>query len=228
MHLDTNISEKDKRLLMYVAIAAVVALMVRFLIMPAMDRTQELEEAIDSAATTREERRIRLHELEYLDEAIEQRQKELDEVSAPYYTPMATREMDDLITGLVIKHGMFPERLSLSEAEPGMTPAYLYQMGTADAEGAPDGEAPMEPAAEAFLEMTPDYLLLATAEMEVSGDLSGWYALLDDLTQLYPSLRVTMFDITEERYVTEEMETFITNRIKCELELYMCRKGEGA
>ena len=52
-----------------------------------------------------------------LEQSIESSKKDLAEVSAPYYESMENRQIDELLTGLALKHGLFPVSLSIDGAE---------------------------------------------------------------------------------------------------------------
>lgn len=207
MRLELSVSERDKRLLMLTGIAGILMLSGRFLIHPAFERGQELEYAITEISAVHEERQTRMSELEDLDEAITRQCLALDEASKPYYKPLAAWEMDALITELAVKHGLFPESLSLTEAVPGMVEPYIF---------APEEEPP-----ETSLE--DGGILLAKARLEASGEAAQWQGFLDDVARNYPGLRVTHVEVSPQSAGTGGSD--FADRIVCVLEIYMCGKG---
>lgn len=208
MRLELSVSERDKRLLMLTGIAGILMLSARFLIQPAFEQGQELEYAITEISAVYEERHTRMSEWEELDEAIARQRLALDDASKPYYKPLAAWEMDALITGLAVQHGLFPESLSLTEAVPGMVEPYIF---------APEEEPP-----ETSLE--DGGVLLANARLEAIGEAAQWQAFLDDVARNYPGLRVTRLEVSPQSEGTGE--TDFTDRIVCVLEIYMCRDGQ--
>lgn len=205
MRLELSVSEQDRRLLMVTAIAGILILSVRFLIQPAFKRGQELERAITEISAVHEEHLTYINRLENLDEAIAQQRFILDEASKAYYKPLASWEMDALITELAVQHGLFPENLSLTEAVPGMVEPYIF--------------APEEG------ETSPEYdgVLLASARLEARGEAAQWQAFLDDIAWKYPGLRVTRFEVSPHNDANGRPD--FTDRIVCLLEIYMCRKA---
>lgn len=209
MRLKISVSEQDRRLLMVTAIAGILLLSVRFLLLPAFKRGQELEHAITELSAVQEEHLTYMNRLENLDQAIAQQRSVLDQASKACYKPLAAWEIDALITELAVQHGLFPENLSLTEGVPGMVEPYIF---------APEEE-----------ETSPEYdgVLLADARLEARGEAAQWQAFLDDIAWKYPGLRVTRFEVSP--YSDETGKPDLTDKIVCVLEIYMCRKArEGA
>ncbi len=223
MRLEISVSERDKHTLMCIGIVAVLVLSFRLLIQPALERGQELENAIAEASATRVEQRIRIHELEHLNEDIERLRLALEEASKPYFNPLMTWEIDSLITGLAVRHGLIVESLDLTEAVPGMAAPYIF---------APEqelSETPLDEGGEVEIadpdEALATGLLLASAQLEASGKAAQWQAFLDDVVQNYPGLRVARFEISAHSDGAEDSVS--VNRIRCDLEIYMCEEATG-
>lgn len=207
MRLEISVSERDKRLLMLTGITAILTLSVRFLIYPAFERGKKLEHDIDKISAVYDERRARMNERKNLDELVARQRLALDEASKSYSKPLAGWEMDALITGLAVRHGLFPENLSLTNAAPGMVEPYIF---------APS-EEPSEDSTEVPIE--DGGVLLANARLETSGEPAQWKAFLNDVAQNYPSLRVTHFEVSPGGGRTGEPE--LAGRIVFNLEIYM-------
>ncbi len=215
MYLSTTISQRDRRLLTLVGVFGIAALSLRFLILPAWERGQELTEQIDGATALREERRIQLHELDYLDAAIERQRALREKAAAPYYGILTNWEIDDRITALLLAHGLFPEELSLTGAALGLPQPYLYAVKT-----------PAEASEETPAEGAVSYVYLGTAELAATGELEQWQGFLDEV-EADPSLRLLRFAVNEERYVTAGEETVTAQRIDCTIEIYMCGEEDA-
>lgn len=73
-----------------------------------------------------------------LDDSIAQNEAALKTAGEPYYpNGLETRQMDDIITGIALKNGLFPQSLTLTEAVPGAVRAYLAVQEQADGSAAP-------------------------------------------------------------------------------------------
>ena len=114
-------------LLVKLACSALIAFfMIRFLLMPGIERLQEngiQNDALQETVTGMEEA---IESIPVLEQSIESSKKDLAEVSAPYYESMENRQIDELLTGLALKHGLFPVSLSIDGAEASLPGPYLY------------------------------------------------------------------------------------------------------
>ncbi len=91
---------------------------------PPCKKQQEYQAQIDARAA--------------LDDSIVQNEAALKTAGEPYYPAgLETRQMDDIITGLALKNGLFPQSLTLTEAVPGAVRAYLAVQEQADGSAAP-------------------------------------------------------------------------------------------
>ncbi len=207
MRLVISNGERDRRLLAVTCAVGAFALSVRFLLWPAFTRGRELKQAIEAASAGCAERRARISALAGLDGAAARRGLVLEAVSGPYYKPMAAWEMDALITGLALKHGLIPERLTLTGAAPGTASPYLSQPE-------PDGT-----------EETEDYIQVANAQLEAGGEAARWQDFLDDVAWNYPGLRVTGFEVVDRAAGPEAPAS--GGGFRCGLEIYMCGEADG-
>lgn len=208
--MTVSMTERDKKLLMLVGCAVVVAVCLQYLILPALESRQELELELEAAMIQQQQWEQQLLVLDYIDGAIADNEESRRAGSAPYYGALETREMDDIITGLALSHELFPQALTLTEAVPGAVPDYL---------GAPPDS--QETAVQG-------YVYIGRASLEVQGSEDSWRQLLDDVLENYPGLRITAFEIEEVTYIEGSSRTVNTNRITCAMDIYMCiAGGEG-
>ena len=152
--------------------------------------------------------------------------------------------MDDIITGIALKNGLFPQSLTLTEAVPGAVSAYLAVQEQADgsaapAEGAdqtgeaPDGSAaPAEDADQtgeaADAPQTGGGVYIGTATLSAQGDVSQWLHFLDEVERSCKGLRVTNFSISDYDYVENNTQAVSTSLITGTLEIYLCGSGREA
>ena len=149
--------------------------------------------------------------------------------------------MDDIITSLALKNGLFPQSLTLTEAVPGAVRAYLAVQEQTDgsaspAEGADQtGEAPDAPAEAADQTgEAPDApqagggVYIGTATLSAQGDVSQWLHFLDEVEHSCKGLRVTNFSISDYDYVENNTQAVSTSLITGTLEIYLCGSGREA
>lgn len=124
-------------LLVKLACSALIAFfMIRFLLMPGIERLQENDIQNDALQETVTDMEEAIESIPVLEQSIENSKKDLAEVSAPYYESMENRQIDELLTGLALKHGLFPVSLSIDGAEASLPGPYLYGTTASQASGA--------------------------------------------------------------------------------------------
>lgn len=157
--------------------------------------------------------------------------------------------MDDIITGLALKNGLFPQSLTLTEAVPGAVRAYLAVQEQADGSAAPaegadqTGEAPDAPQTDgsaspaegadqtgeaADAPQTGGGVYIGTATLSAQGDVSQWLHFLDEVERSCKGLRVTNFSISDYDYVENNTQAVSTSLITGTLEIYLCGSGREA
>ena len=240
--MNLTLTERDKRLLGLTACLAVLAVFGVYLIRPALAEHEALEGEYEAARQEQQEYQAQLDARAALDDSIAQNEAALKTAGEPYYPAgLETRQMDDIITGLALKNGLFPQSLTLTEAVPGAVRAYLAVQEQADgsaspaeaadetgeAEDAPaeaadqTGEAPDEP-------QTGGGVYIGTATLSAQGDVSCWLRFLDEVERSCKGLRVTNFSISDYDYVENNTQAVSTSLITGTLEIYLCGSGREA
>ena len=216
MRLEFTISKREGLLLMLTVTAAIVVFSVRFLILPALARGRELKNNVEETAARYSEQQKCIGDVPDTEKAIEQQRLLLDKYSAPYDTALESWELDARITGLLLKHGMSPESLTLTESKPGIAAPYFLSV--------PDEvlEPPIPSETEegnGFLE-TRLPILLTNIELEAGGETTQWQSFLDDIVWHHPSLRVTHFTVSsiDNGEETDNEKSMV--RFTCGLEFY--------
>ncbi len=233
-----TITERDKGLLRLVLSAAVLLIGAQYLILPALSTRGELESEKEMVSLQKQEYEQRIAILDTIDQTIADNRKTLKAASKPYYDrKLETREMDDILSDLELKSGLFPESLTMVEAAPGSLRAYLApeeteqqtttttdakaeldaQDGGADAAQPPVGASPSEPR----------YVYIGTATLRARGSVEQWEGFLDRLQAQYSGLRIVSFDIAEATYLAADLTRVSDNSITCDLEFYMCVEQEA-
>lgn len=248
--MNLTVTERDKKLLGLTACLAILAVFGVHLIRPALAEHEALGGEYEAALRKQQEYQAQIDARAALDDSIAQNEAALKTAGEPYYPDgLETRQMDDIITGLALKNGLFPQSLTLTEAVPGAVRAYLAVQEQADGSAAPaegadqtgeaadapqtDGSAAPAEAADQTGE-TPDApqtdggVYIGTATLSAQGDVSQWLHFLDEVERSCKGLRVTNFSISDYDYVENNTQAVSTSLITGTLEIYLCGSGREA
>ena len=240
--MNLTVTERDKKLLGLTACLAILAVFGVHLIRPALAEHEALGGEYEAALRKQQEYQAQIDARAALDDSIAQNEAALRTAGEPHYPDgLETRQMDDIITSLALKNGLFPQSLTLTEAVPGAVRAYLAVQEQTDgsaspAEGADQtGEAPDAPAEAADQTgETPDApqtdggVYIGTATLSAQGDVSQWLHFLDEVERSCKGLRVTNFSISDYDYVENNTQAVSTSLITGTLEIYLCGSGREA
>lgn len=243
--MNLTLTERDKKLLGLTACLAILAVFGVHLIRPALAEQEALGGEYEAALRKQQEYQAQIDARAALDDSIAQNEAALRTAGEPYYPGgLETRQMDDIITGLALKNGLFPQSLTLTEAVPGAVRAYLAVQEQADGSAAPadegadqTGEAPdapqtdgsASPAGEApDAPQTDGGVYIGTATLSAQGDVSQWLHFLDEVERSCKGLRVTNFSISDYDYVENNTQAVSTSLITGTLEIYLCGSGREA
>ena len=221
--MNLTLTERDKKLLGLTACLAILAVFGVHLIRPALAEHEALGSEYEAALRKQQEYQAQIDARAALDDSIAQNEAALKTAGEPYYPDgLETRQMDDIITGLALKNGLFPQSLTLTEAVPGAVRAYLAVQEQADGSAAPaegadqTGEAPDAPQTDgsaapaedadqtgeaADAPQTDGGVYIGTATLSAQGDVSQWLHFLDEVERSCKGLRVTNFSISDYDYV---------------------------
>lgn len=248
--MNLTLTERDKKLLGLTACLAILAVFGVHLIRPALAEHEALGSEYEAALQKQQEYQAQIDARAALDDSIAQNEAALKTAGEPYYPDdLETRQMDDIITGIALKNGLFPQSLTLTEAVPGAVRAYLAVQEQADGSAAPaegadqtgeasdapqtDGSAaPAEGADQtgeaADAPQTGGGVYIGTATLSAQGDVSQWLHFLDEVERSCKGLRVTNFSISDYDYVENNTQAVSTSLITGTLEIYLCGSGREA
>lgn len=248
--MNLTVTERDKKLLGLTACLAILAVFGVHLIRPALAEQEALGSEYEAALQKQQEYQAQIDARAALDDSIAQNEAALKTAGEPYYPAgLETRQMDDIITGLALKNGLFPQSLTLTEAVPGAVRAYLAVQEQADGSAAPaegadqTGEAPDAPQTDgsaapaegadqtgeaADAPQTGGGVYIGTATLSAQGDVSQWLHFLDEVERSCKGLRVTNFSISDYDYVENNTQAVSTSLITGTLEIYLCGSGREA
>ena len=248
--MNLTLTERDKKLLGLTACLAILAVFGVHLIRPALAEHEALGSEYEAALRKQQEYQAQIDARAALDDSIAQNEAALKTAGEPYYPDgLETRQMDDIITGLALKNGLFPQSLTLTEAVPGAVRAYLAVQEQADGSAAPaegadqTGEAPDAPQTDgsaapaedadqtgeaADAPQTDGGVYIGTATLSAQGDVSQGLHFLDEVERSCKGLRVTNFSISDYDYVENNTQAVSTSLITGTLEIYLCGSGREA
>lgn len=249
--MNLTLTERDKKLLGLTACLAILAVFGVHLIRPALAEHEALGGEYEAALQKQQEYQAQIDARAALDDSIAQNEAALKTAGEPYYPAgLETRQMDDIITGIALKNGLFPQSLTLTEAVPGAVRAYLaVQEQAEDGSAAPaedadqTGEAPDAPQTDgsaapaegadqtgeaADAPQTDGGVYIGTATLSAQGDVSQWLHFLDEVERSCKGLRVTNFSISDYDYVENNTQAVSTSLITGTLEIYLCGSGREA
>ena len=248
--MNLTLTERDKKLLGLTACLAILAVFGVHLIRPALAEHEALGSEYEAALRKQQEYQAQIDARAALDDSIAQNEAALKTAGEPYYPDgLETRQMDDIITGIALKNGLFPQSLTLTEAVPGAVRAYLAVQEQADGSAAPaegadqtgeaanapqtDGSAAPAEGADQTGEapdapQTDGGVYIGTATLSAQGDVSQWLHFLDEVERSCKGLRVTNFSISDYDYVENNTQAVSTSLITGTLEIYLCGSGREA
>ena len=224
-----TITEKDKRLLRFVACCAAIVVSAQLLIRPALAKRTELRDDLDSLEAQQTEWQEKIATLSTIDRTIEESTAARTQASEPFYKgQLETREMDDIITALLLKHGLFPQSLALEPGNAGAVSDYLApDMQTQDAQSDSADTSDSSTTDSAPVASAPRYIHIGKASLEATGKTEDWLAFLDEMERAFGGLRVTDFTVAESHVIENNVTAVTTNTIDAAIDLYMCIPEEA-
>ncbi len=199
-----ELTENDILLLKLAGSVLIAFLVIRFLLMPGIEHYQENIIQRDELTETAEGMQAAIDGIPVLEQEIGNSRAKLEEVSSVYYERMENHQVDELLTGLALKHGLFPVSLSIEGAVPKIPAAYLYGV-TAGSEKVPSEH----------------YIQTAAGNMVLRGEEAKFFGFLDDVETNYPALRLCKLQMEQQIYFDEDWNIIDQPDMSCVLEIYM-------
>ncbi len=199
-----ELTENDILLLKLAGSVLIAFLVIRFLLMPGIEHYQENIIQRDELTETAEGMQAAIDGIPVLEQEIKNSRAKLEEVSSVYYERMENHQVDELLTGLALKHGLFPVSLSIEGAVPKIPAAYLYGV-TAGSEKVPSEH----------------YIQTAAGNMVLRGEEAKFFGFLDDVETNYPALRLCKLQMDQQIYFDEDWNIIDQPDMSCALEIYM-------
>lgn len=223
MKIEMELKPGDIVLLKLLACFLIAFFMIRFLIFPGIGKHQDLQMEKEDLAAQQEEMQQTIDNAPNVENLIKEQKETLTEAEDGYYSLLENRELDELVTGIVLDHSLFPVYLSISDTVPGVPAAYFLTGGQMTEQ--PSTE--MATAEESGSEMQQDitslpYMNTTEVNVTVRGAEDEIRAFLDDIAKNYPGIQVHSFQIQDSSYLNADWEKVESKSISLVLKVYTC------
>lgn len=233
MKIDMNLKPGDITLLKVLSCVLIIFFLGYFIILPGIGKHQDLVAEKENAEQTKQEMQDTIDNKPLYEKMVAKQKSELEEASKGYYRPMANREVDELVTGLVLEHSLFPVYLNITDPVSGVPAAYLSASQTStdssasddsseSAEDALNGDDSSADGTDHSSLIYQHYVSTINVDVTLQGTEDNIRALLDDIANNYPGIQVRSFSMQENTYVDSSMQTVGMMNCSCVLAIYTC------
>ena len=212
MKIDMELKPGDVVLLKVLACVLILFFMARFLIFPGMEKHQDLVAKKDDLTIEKQEMQCTISSKASTEKKIATQKENLKKAQEGFYDLMENREVDSLITGLALKHDLFPVYLNIEDPVAGIPAAYQLS------------EASEDSSAEESQSTLPyvQYVNTTTFTITLQGQEAQIRELLDDIAKNYPGIQVRSFDMQSGTYVDSSLQKTEQMNCNCVLAVYTC------
>lgn len=201
-----KLTERDKKLLVILAVFILIVGIGAGVLMPLMDKGQELQEKVAEAKIEQQEREQKVVSLPVLRDRESTVLSNIEEMKKDFYSIMKSMEIDKMLTELALSKGLTVKELDIRLPAAGEYSTIKDYTAFADESGA-------ETANEG---VTYNGIYTALVSMTLLGSRGEIQAMMDDCAANEPGMRIT--DFTWQSAKESEDRT-----LGMTLEIYMCR-----
>lgn len=216
MKIDMELKSGDVVLLKVLACVLILFFMARFLIFPGMEKHQDLVAKKDDLTIEKQEMQYTISSKASTEKKIVTQKENLKKAQEGFYDLMENREVDSLITGLALKHDLFPVYLNIEDPVAGVPVA--YQLSEASDDSAEDSSAEEPQSTLPYVQ----YVNTTTVTITLQGQEVQIRELLDDIAKNYPGIQVRSFDMQSGTYVDSSLQKTEQMNCNCVLAVYTC------
>lgn len=220
MKIDMELKPSDIILLKLLACILIIFFTARFLIFPGIEKYQDLSSQKEDLQYQQEEMQQTIDTKPVIEKKIEKQKEVLDESAQGFYVKMENQQLDELITGLALKHNLFPVYLNIGETVPGVPAAYQVT----ESNGSDSSDTSNDTASDSEGSDTGSmlqYIYTAPVTVTLQGTETEIRALMDDVARNYPGIQIRTLDMQEQTYVNSDMQTVGQMNCNCEFAVYM-------
>lgn len=215
MKIDMELKPGDVVLLKVLACVLILFFMARFLIFPGMEKHQDLVAKKDDLTIEKQEMQYTISSKASTEKEIATQKENLEKAQEGFYDLMENREVDSLITGLALKHDLFPMYLNIEDPVAGVPAAYQLSEASEDSE---DSSAEESQSTLPYVQ----YVNTTTVTITLQGQEAQIRELLDDIAKNYPGIQVRSFDMQSGTYVDSSLQKTEQMNCNCVLAVYTC------
>ena len=216
MKIDMELKPGDVVLLKVLACVLILFFMARFLIFPGMEKHQDLVAKKDDLTIEKQEMQYTISGKASTEKKIATQKENLKKAQEGFYDLMENREVDSLITGLALKHDLFPVYLNIEDPVAGVPAA--YQLSEALDDSSEDSLAEESQSTLPYVQ----YVNTTTVTITLQGQEAQIRELLDDIAKNYPGIQVRSFDMQSGTYVDSSLQKAEQMNCNCVLAVYTC------
>ncbi len=243
MKLDMEIRPKDIVLLKILGCVLIAFFMIRFLIMPGIEKHMELSDQKEEVSIQQQDMQDLISRKDALDAIIANQQSVLQGAQSGYYDLLENSDVDELITGIVLKDNLFPVYLEITGTTDGVPIPYsLTTQNVSDQSGEESSAADTSDTENSTSDTNDStdtenggntiqnesvYVHTTSVNVTVQGSEAQIRTFLDDIVRNYPGIQVTGFQIQENSYVDSSLQTVSQLNCNCSLAVYTCGENEG-
>lgn len=212
MKIETKITERDKKLLIFLAVVLIAAAFIALLIVPGIQRIAALNAESASSALSKEEMDAKIAELPTLEQELEEMKAEWTETSEGLFGMMASQDIDKLVTDEVTACGLGMKSLNIvMNEEMASLPVY-------------GEESEEETSTSEEDEGVNSGVYSASVSLSVEGSQDKISQLTDRFAD-YTAVRITSMKYDTNEVLDDDGLVKATNTVlNLEMELYMCEK----
>ena len=182
--MNTKMTVKDKRRLSFVGAVGIFFLFAFLVLLPLRTANQELKQQMEENEVSAAERERKVVQLPAMQKAYEERQTELAGILEPVYPMLKSQDIDRILQNEVLANSLFVTRLQITmPKEPSDVVAY--------------GQVAKEQGSNPDKSEGGFYLVNVT--LEVSGQMSDMFRLIDTFTDNMPGVRITSLYWSNDR-----------------------------
>ena len=230
MNITMEITERDKKLLLFMAFFVIVLGFGFFVIRPLSQADAELKIELENQQELMMETQQKLVMLPAMESSLVKTQEELEEAAKDFYPVMKSQEIDRLLTGIVVSKGLESRQMTITmpQSELKLEP---YYASAAAAQSAAQGASEEDGSTAQATETVFTGIYAAQVQMTIRGNRVTMQQMVDELTRNYPSIRITSAGWGTEnnsiRNADGEYITSVNDTLQLGLEVYMYRKDEA-
>ena len=236
MKLDMELKPGDVVLLKLLGSLLIFVLIGQLLILPGIRKHQDLALEREQTEERKQEMEDTIANAPMVEKQIEQQQEQLKQVSNPYYDLMGNQEVDELVTGLILDHNLFPVSLSIGDTYAEVPAAYFLSRRAANAAAAAaaaasaaeasDTDTTADTGAESTADMgtllQTEYTNITPVTVSIRGTGGDIRAFLNDIALNCPGLQVRSFSMNSGTYVSDALQIVGSTDAVCTLYVYSC------